>query len=264
MYDISVFMPSIRTHLIPTWYESLVKSCDRHTFQVVLCGPFDFPTEITQLPNVKVIKDYGHPTRAAQLAALACDGRLLYHVVDDALFVPAQISNAIDLLNTKSRQDIVGMRYTEGRHFSGVMPEDTYWMAGFNEYAGWPNIPATWGQNCHFIMMSDYFREVGGFDCCFEYLNHACHDLEFRLQQNGSIWYNSVGTVTICDWTPGTLEHKPIADGQIKHDSPLFRDMWYDGNTRFTILADNWKDYPEIWERRFNNTKPGSYGELYG
>lgn len=264
MYDISIFLPSIRTHLIPGWYRSLEQACQYHSFQVVLCGPFDFPEEISQKDNVKIIKSYSHPTKAAQIAAINCDGEYLCHVVDDGFFNKNSIDENIKLMQSKQKIDIIGLRYTEGQNYTGFFRDDKWWQAGFHEYEEWTNIPPYWGKNCHFIMDTNYFKHVGGFDCCFEYLNHACHDLQFRLQQNGSKFYNSRDTVMLCNWTPGTPEHQPIADGQIQHDNPLFREMWYNGSERFKIDLENYKQYPEIWSRRFGQGQPSSYQEMYG
>ena len=83
---LSVFLPTIRTHLLEKWYETLCESCNSHDFEVIFCGPFDIPTTVSEHKNVKFIKDFGNPTRAAQIAAINCEGDYLYHTTDDVVF----------------------------------------------------------------------------------------------------------------------------------------------------------------------------------
>jgi len=78
-YDVSVLMPAIRTHQWLMMYGSLFNACKEHTWELVLVSPFDLPPEMTHFDNVKLIKDYGAPTRAAQIGALQCEGEYMYH-----------------------------------------------------------------------------------------------------------------------------------------------------------------------------------------
>ena len=113
---LSVFLPTIRTHLLEKWYDSLCESCNRHDFEVIFCGPFDIPSTLTTKDNVKFIKDYGNPTRAAHLAALQAEGEYLYHTVDDILFYEGVVSEELDYIDPSS---VVAMRYNEGVDHSG-------------------------------------------------------------------------------------------------------------------------------------------------
>ena len=106
---LSVFMPTIRSHLLQKWYDSLEKSCNKHLFEVVMCGPFQPPTSLLDKPNVKFIKDYGNPTRAAQIAAINCQGDFIYHVVDDIVFFPLSVSEQINNLTFFQEMIAIGL-----------------------------------------------------------------------------------------------------------------------------------------------------------
>ena len=110
MYDVSILMPAIRTHNWLMLYGSLVNSCKKHSFELVLVSPFDLPDNMKQFDNVKLIKDFGHPTRAAQIGIQHCEGRLMYHCVDDAIFLPDSIDKAIEQYDQVcGRKDVIYM-----------------------------------------------------------------------------------------------------------------------------------------------------------
>lgn len=269
VYDLTVFMPSIRTHLLERWYESLEKSCKKYSFNVVVCGPFFPPQSLLDRPNFQFIQDYGSPCRAAQIAGIATTGKVMYHIVDDSLFIEDAIDNELDIFfGLKDENIIYGMRYVEGFGYNGVVQPMTYWRACCNDYKDYPkeSINPEWGQNCHFLMYSEVFKSVGGWDCeAFQYLNHACHDLSFRLQNNGFKWFDSKDIATKCSWCPGSVEHKPIAIAQCEFDHHRFREIWWNKPVdRFKIELNNWKNVPAIWTRRFKTGLEKSYYEMYG
>jgi hypothetical protein len=251
-------MPTIRTHLLENWYASLEQSCNRHLFEVVMCGPFIPSKNILSKSNVKFIQDYGHPTRAAQIAAINCDGDALYHVVDDIVFEPNAISNELENWN---HDKIISMRYKEGQNHSGHELPPHYWMAG-SSYR-YDTINPNWFNCVHFLMSRELFNEYGGFDCNYEYLNHATHDLLFRIQYNDQIKC-SLSTTTVCsaDWMPGiTGDHAPIHYAQTEHDSILFHHNWNEKRPNSKILLNNYEYQDQIWKRRFKGSEK-TYEEL--
>ena len=242
---VSVFLPTIRTHLLEKWYASLEKSCSRHSFEAIFSGPFDIPDSLAKRENVKFIKDFGNPTRAAQLAAIAAEGEYLYHVVDDILFFEDCLSDELDKIE---ENDIVALRYREGQDFSGTELPPAYWYAP-NAYPSWPGINQGWGIGIHFLMKKEIFIEF---------------DLLFRIQKAREVNYKlSSKEASTADWMPGTSgDHGPIHYAQITHDEGLFRSMWFSGNDNLNIDIGNWKDVPEVWSRRFDSTDIKSYEEL--
>jgi hypothetical protein len=267
--DVSVILPTIRTHLLNGFYDSLAKSISRHSFEVVFCGPFNIPPELAAKPNVKHINDYGSPTRAAQLAAKYSTGRLIYHTVDDVLFYPNRLSDAVDFY-LQNRPEALGIKYIECPVFFPAFrdgidmvpqpPPDHYWYANF-AYPGWPQIKPEWGICIHFLMSRPLFMELGGFDCHFEYLNHATHDLLFRMQRMEAAYPLYPENVTVADHTPNiTGDHAPIHWGQTS-DEVKFREMWLTGQRQDFIDFNNYLMSPEVWSRRFKK-KVESYEEL--
>lgn len=261
MIDISIFMPCIRVHLLPGWYESLLSSVGDYSFEAVICGPFDPPKEIAKIPHIKFIKSYAHPTKCAQIAAKSCAAKYLYHTVDDVVFLPNRIKEAMDLIKDSDDTTIIGMRYKEGANFSGRRIPEHEWTVG-GSYSYLP-LPRDWYIYGHFLMNRGFFRLLGGFDCAFEYLNHATHDLEIRAQIYGMNWIRFEEEISSADWVEGTTgDHAPIHYAQTTHDAPLFNEIWGPKPNRTIINIDNDKNYPDVWERRFPNGLPKTYEEM--
>ena len=101
-------------------------------------------------------------------------------------------------------------------------------------------------------MKRDLFLEFGGFDCSFEYLNHATHDLLYRIQNTKPVKY-VLSDKEICsaDWQPETSgDHAPIHNAQTHHDRYLFNGMWQNEMRRGGVELENWKSVPPVWGRR--------------
>lgn len=256
---LSVFMPTIRTHLLEKWYESLEQSCNRHPFEVLLCGPFGVPDSLKSKNNIKFIKDFGSPTRSAQLAAIEASQKYLYHVTDDILFYPNVVSNEIDRMEDNT---ITALTYTEGVGYSGDKLPPNYWYAP-NAYPGWPGVNQSWGIGVHFMVDTELFKKYGGFDCRFDYLNHAGHDLLFRMQKDGVKYKVSQETASKADWMPGISgDHEAIYVAQTFHDDPLFKSIWITGRENLRVELDNWKDQPDLWITRFDSKEIEKYEDL--
>jgi hypothetical protein len=265
MYKLSVFMPCIRVHNLKKFYETLSLSCKRYSFQLVICGPFEPPEEFKKMPNFKFVQSYASPTVSAQLAAIACDGELIYHTTDDCLFIEDAIDECIDLFDKSDKNNIISMRYIESaNHANKTSFPLRYWLAGSS--LPLPNINPNFNINAHFLMTKELFLYFGGFDCQFEYLTHASADLLIRMQSLGSVVFHSPKDVTTADWFEGIQkDHEPIAKAQEGHDYPLFLQLWMarpDPFARRIIPLDNYKNQPEHWERRFGKEKPTAYDQL--
>jgi hypothetical protein len=257
---LSVFMPTIRTHLLEKWYESLEKSCSRHDFEVILCGPFDIPESLKLKDNITFIKSFASPTVCAQLCLIQAKGDYLYHTVDDALFYPETISDELDRIDSDT---IVAMRYREGGNYEGELFSDNYWYCS-TAYGGYPNIDDNWGHCVHFLLSREKLLKSGGFNCKYHYLNHATHCLLFRLQKHMGMGYRlSKSEITTCSHQPGTSgDHASIHHAQIDHDAPLFFNSWFHKVEPLLVDINNWKDQPNIWSSRFSG-KERSYEEMY-
>ena len=267
-YDVSVLMPAIRTHNWLMLYGSLYNSCRNHSFELVLVSPFDLPENMKQFDNVKHIKDFGAPTRAAQIGALSCEGRLMYHCVDDAIFLPNAIDTAIETYNSIcGEKDVINMRYREGQEYSGQTLPPHFWTAWAHDELRLPGIPQHYKISLHHMMSLEYFKKLGGWDCQFEYINHPLHDLMFRVQADGGTLYDSKLDATTCNHFLGkTVDHAPIFDAQTFFDKPIFDAMYSipeAATSRVHLDLDNWKNSPEIWERRFKTKNKKDIAKNY-
>jgi hypothetical protein len=254
--SISVIMPTIRTHLLQNWYDSLVESCQDVPFEVVCCGPFEPPKSLMEKENFIWIKSFASPTVCAQLCALRARGTYLLHSVDDAIYLPNAVAEEY-----RKNFNIKGMAYREGQDYSGNTMPKGYWSCG-SAYSGWPMIENHWCHCVHFMMPSLLFELFGGFDCQYDYLNHATHDLLFRLQAERYEMVMSDQDVTNCSWQPErTGDHGAIHDAQVGHDAPLFHKNWFHSRPKAHIDINNWKKYPQVWKTRFTGEE-GSYENL--
>ena len=268
-YDISIIMPAIRTHKWDTMYDSILKSCKKHTFELILCGPFDLTEKLSKLDNVKHIKDYGSPSRCANLAALSAKSKLIAHLVDDAIFVENALDLAIEQYHTFcTNKDVINLRYTEGREHAGNKDAfgNDYFRVASHPFYRLVGIPQNLEIAPHHIIDLDYFKFLGGYDCTnFEYQNHNLTDLMFRLQYDGGKIYHSFNIVTNCDWIISG-EHQPIEDAFNVNDTPNFQNMYNTPDAiqrRFGVVnIDDWKKTPDVWKRRFGDKLPESFEEL--
>jgi hypothetical protein len=264
--DLTVLLPAIRTTLWDNFYDSLAKSCTKYTWELVLSSPFELTPYLQVKNNVKLVKEFGCPSRAAQLALFEVDGNLIYHTVDDALFNPGSIDKAIEQYRAlANKKAVVNMRYREGMNFGGTELPPEYWTAWHHKDLMLPGIPKEYRTSLHHMMDRDYMLSLGGWDCRFEYLVHPCLDLMFRVQADGGFIVDSEQEITSCDHMPGhTGDHGPIHDAQTIHDYPIFYQMYATDNASKRIHVDinNWSQQPSIWARRFQNKIPKVYKDL--
>lgn len=263
MYDISIIMPAIRTHKWDDMYDSILKSCKQHTFELILCGPFPLTEKLNKLSNVKWIQDYGSPSRCTNIALLEAKSKLCAHLVDDALFTENSLDDAIEQYDAFcTYKDVINLRYTEDHghrgnfHLFGI----EYFTAGTHPIYHLPGIPRNLFIAPHHIINTDYLKSLGGYDCInYEYQNHNLSDLMFRIQYDGGKIYHSHNIVSNCDWIIGG-EHQPVGDAFDLNDTPRFREMFSTVDAiqqRFgKVNLDDWKNSPKIWKRRF-----GQFGD---
>ena len=252
---LSIVVPTIRTHLLEDLYRSFCYSCPTHTFEVIFVGPFDIPTKLMKKSNVKYIKDYGHPTRAAQIGGIEAEGELVCLITDDCFCYSETLADTIDFYDKECLDtDIIGMRFFENpEHYQAIKSKktedknpakrlsdhpDDYWLAG-SSYGGSEIIKPYWGTACLFMVKTEIFKNYGGWDCQWEHLNHSTHDLLFRMQSQGSRFFLTDYDVFVANWYEGnSVDHAPVNQGQTEHDEKLFRDVWSkpSGATTLTIV----------------------------
>ena len=265
--DVSIVIPSIRPQNLIKVYNAAAIACKRHTFELVIPSPYLIPEELMRTGNVKFLHTYQNPTIAFQIAALLCDAEYIYNTTDDGLIQEDVIDLAIDMFQDLNKYDAINMMYDEGvldpdtlellnpnhNHFS-----DQYWFARSHGDLRLPGISDKWKLCIHAFMNLDYFYELGGFDCEYEYLNHPIHDLAFRIQAYGGKIVNSPKTALYCSHLPGHLgDHGPVNDAQLGPDLIRFNSIYSDPQaitSRIILNYDHWKNKPSIWTRRFKTS----------
>ena len=254
-YDVSICLPAHRTRLWERLYYTALEAVGpEYTWEMVLVGPNDPPPILAAKKNFKFFKDYGSPTRSAQISTMLAEGELMMWASDDGFFLKDSIKECVDMHKTLPYKDIVIVKYSEGRHHSGRCHADNYWTAWTHESLRLEGIPKDYMITLLGMYKLKYFRELGGFDCRFEHLNMNTHDLAFRAQRNGSKLHFSPNLVLNCDWNPNEGDHVPVQEAYHANDEPLFREMYSKEQTGdVSIDYFNWMKSDPVWKRRFGD-----------
>lgn len=262
MFDLSIILPSIRTKNLIKFYKAAKKSCKKYSFEIIIISPYNPPEELLKKENITYLHSLENTTVCIQKAVLLTRGYYIYNITDDALLEENAIDEALDLLEEKSYETIINMRYNEGTLNPETLEKikdetfsESYWLAGTHDGLRLPKINPNWIACQHFIMTADYFKDIGGLDCSlFEYNSHAIHDLMFRCQTVGSTILNSPIVAANCSHLPcHTGDHGPVHDAHTI-DSHIFNNIYTNHNIEDRIKLDynSWKSISLIWKRRFN------------
>ena len=264
-YDLSLLIPAIRTPNWPALYESIGHACKKYSWQLVLVSPFDLPEELQDKENIKLVKSLGNVTRCVHIGVPKCDSDLFFLTVDDCTFAEDSIDMAMDKFKeTCGTKDAMAMMYGEG----GNLMDERYWYVSYppNGDLHLPGIDRNWKIANQCIMYCDYFVELGGLDCRFEYLDKPIHDFMFRLQRAGGKIEMSPKHSCIATHFPNTTgDHAPIHHAQLGHDTPIFVAMYSTPSiyeNRIHIDFNNYLECDKVWTRRFTKGIPQSYKEM--
>lgn len=245
---LSIILPSIRNYNWNKVIDSIENNC-KCSWELIICGPF--PNQQTN--NIKIIEDFGSPTRASQIAATLAEGKIITWTADDGVYINDGLTKAVDLMMEKEKVvpcPVVTAKYTEG---DGIIHPDSYYKL-VNAYPNCPCIDRSWWiLNVGFLFRDDFF-ELGGWDCKYECCPLAHADLAVRAQGAGLPVYmlNSNEAILECSHTPGTTgDHAPVHFGQTEHDEGEYRNHYNKGIIQPNIPLSNWRNSPAIWKRRF-------------
>jgi len=258
-YDLSICLPAIRPDYWERLYASFEAACSRYSFELILIGPYDLPEPLKEKDNIKYIKSYATSVRCAQESVLSAEGRMMAIPCDDGIAFPDSLNQSIDLYNASGPKDVVVLRYRECKGMKGKPLPMEYWYARHHPVLRSMNIPHEYKHAMQFLMSIEYYKEIGGYDCRFDHMAFAGHDLSYRIQRDGGILHLSPVEVMNADWFKGAYrDHGPIAASHEDHDLPLFREIQNSPKVgkRTKIDFDNWKDAPEVWARRWPNGIP--------
>ena len=257
MYDLSVCLTAIRDDNWLRLHDSIVESVGDYTFELIFCGPHeDLPDELDGLDNVSCIQDFGPPTRCQQRSMLEASGRYLTWTADDGWFLPGKLAECIDMLDTmEAEKKCVVTQYNEGDHDGLGDPGANMYCINSHDPVRSTHYPNDFLIFNSVILQTQYFKDLGGFDCRFEACPMAFVDFGARAQLDG-MEAQLTGVVFECTQFPGTSgDHAPIHHAQLDHDQPLYAEIWQDASCldRITLDINNWKEAPELWTRRFGD-----------
>lgn len=247
--DLSIVLPGIRRQNWRALYESAKESVGKsYSFEMIIVGPGKAPEDLIE-DNFKFIEDYGAPARCAQIGVIDAKGTIMTWASDDGVFLPGALERCLDfMIGSANRKEGIIIRYREGGNF----PDDSYWKAWTHADLRLPGVNKAYKIAPVGMYFTDYFKEVGGWDCRYEHLNMCCHDLAFRIQNDGGELYQSPTEVLSCTWTPHSIEQIPVMRAYHENDLPLWNEMYFkDQSLRVKIDYNNWRGSPAIWTKRF-------------
>lgn len=257
--DLSVILPGIRPKNWANFYNTLSKSLTKRKFELIIISPYDLPSELQCYSNIRLIKDYGHPTRCNQIAAKEAKGEYIHSTSDDVTFIPETLDRIFDILDQHKQNKKIAVL---GKYFEGDNPDnhrftssDHYYYLSTHPATNAQHVNPKWKNMNGAFMKTSYFIELGGFDCQFEVPVMAQSDLAVRAQRDGAEIVLTDFIVYTCTHMPGiTGDHGPIHYAQIDHDQPLYQEIHSTQTSRVKIDFDNWKLSPELWMRRFGSS----------
>lgn len=268
MVDISITFPSIRNQNLAKVYDAIAKSCQQHSFEVIIASPYNIPDSIAGKDNVKWLKVYSSPSVAWQQCSILANSEFLVDGSDDALFGPDALDEAIEafrdgvnkdsIINLPLKEGVLDsdtLELIEGADTSPLRPE--FFMVSYNPPFYKKCINPTWRLSLNFLVKTKTFIKMGGFDTRFEYINHSLHDFVFRIQSLGGSVFNFHRPAMMVAHMPGKSgDHGPIDECQKGPDTDKFNEIYdnlKDVRDRAFINLDNWKnqEHSNWWTRRF-------------
>lgn len=254
--ELSIAITAFRKDKWYDFYQSILWATNR-SFELIIVSPHEtLPDALKQYDNIIHIQDRGAPMKCAQRAASVANGRILNILpADDGLYLPGSIDAGVDALLKMggNLKDVVSVQYLEGPRGQKIRQPREYYQLNYHAATRLHCIPDSWiGLNNGFLY-TNYFKQLGGWDCRYETAPLGLADLAIRIQRDkGNIVLVDIILLDY-DWFPGdTGDHKPIFDAQTQHDEPLYQEYYKDGlnNLPINIDLNNWQNADEIWNRR--------------
>ena len=209
--------------------------------------------------NVQYIYDKGCPTRCMQHGLVEAKGDWVMFAWDNGLFTPGSIDSIFTILGTHwfDKNYAVSCRYIEGssQQSKDYMSQKMYYHINHHMEAKSQYIPDRYFLFNLGVVARETILRFGGLDCRFEAPSMALVDLSIRMQNGGVNMLLQRMVAFNEDWNPDAKgTHGPIHDAMVNNDMPLYKEIWRspECKERSIIPADNWKQSPEVWERRFS------------
>lgn len=265
---VSIVFPAIRTPRWDSLYDSVLLSCKKYSFELILCGPLPLTQKLQSKENVKYIKDLGCPTRASNIACSLAEGQLITWIADDAVMIEDSLDKNIEMLFEMgdNYKNVITQKYFEGKDgtHKEIFPDSYFLINNSGNYS--PFLNNNWFLFNNPLMYRKFYDELGGLDSTFEACPMAHNDFAVRAQYSGANVKISPYPILDCDhMEDGTGDHMPIFICQTNFDQPKYQNRYRNPNwilNPMKIPIDNWKDVDSIWQRRFSNGVPKNYSEL--
>ena len=245
---LSVIVPGIRVLNWQKLYTSIKKAYSGE-WEIIFIGPY---APIDKMgDNVKYIHSLRHPNACQQIGLIESTGDYIMPSWDDGTYRGGSIDKAFSLLQPNSA---VAGKYTEGDIAPAYMADKKYWFINTHSQAYSPYVPDDFIIFNTGIVSREKLIELGGFDCRYEATALGFIDLSIRMQLSGVKVILMEEVMMDCSWLPGTEgDHGPIHEAMEEHDFSLLHKMYRQPvfHKRMKIDINNWKEQPEIWERRF-------------
>ncbi len=257
--DLSIIAPSIRPYLLEGMYDSIFHSTKRD-FELIIVSPYPLPERLQKAKNVKLVKDWGNPTRCSNIGLLVAEGRYIYGAhSDDAIFIEDSLDDNLTLFEAMgdNEKNALVCKYSESKDFSNKnYQDDRYYQLNVAYQLNPHIIPDKWLIFNSVFLHHSYILKLGGWDARFQVPAIAHADLAARAQFDGANVQLSPYPSVNVDHMEGTSgDHASIHLSQCLEDMPNLQIKYNSPIQSDSILIDvnNWKNTPSVWTRRFSD-----------
>jgi len=254
---LSIFLAGIRTSLWKDLYDSIPLATTIDDYELIFVSPYDLPLELKGNPKVRLIKDYGCPSRCYQLGLLHSRGEYVVWAADDGVFSPTMSIDKAFRDIPKHKKGLVSLKYFEGPVVAAARKQEHnewWYLRRHKTLKKCPYANSNYFMVMNALIRRDYFMEIGGFDCRFEHLGVGAVDVGVRLQNDGGEVVLGEKFLDVGHMPGNSGDHAPIHAAHVENDYPLFVRIYtsQSGSNRSKIDFDNWKQSPDVWTRRFS------------
>ena len=254
---LSVILPSIRPPFLERVYASIRQACPHFRFEMIVISPCSLPTGLDKISNVKFIRDFGQPSRCANMGLALAEGQMVSLLSDDCIVRP-QSYDAIDAQYcSMGDEGFIGLKYNEGKS----MDDLNYWRAKSHPPLQLDGLRDDMPVSSMIYAKTENLRKVGGWDSInFECINWGGHDLTARLMNAGLSHQLSHDSFCEVEWGPGIdglyNDHRPLWESY-EDGRNMMKKLWGAGpavktdNQRIIVDISNWTKAPSVWQRRF-------------
>jgi hypothetical protein len=262
---VSIIVPTIRPNYWQRFYDSVVLSCKNFSWEIIFVGPFANEEFLKSHPDVRFIESFANPTTCFQVGVAASENPIYFFSSDDSVLYPDALDTCLsDWIQHCRTQDVINCRYREGNNFGTYEFPMAYWFAGsYPHVYGQKYVKPQWGIALQTVGSREFFIEFGGFDCAFQFSNHAHADFSFRLQNGyGHVYQSRVEIANLSHFDGDDGDHAPVRSAQENDDTKLFNEIWNNQDGRGKIDFNNYKSFASlVWNKRFKQ-KYTSYKEM--